>query len=435
MKQPAVGLYVCYWSLMDPLCRTQSLAYLLRLAAGGRRFALLTFEQPRFRLPAGEAAAVRRELADKGIYWYPLTYHKRLPLLATGFDCLVGVVAGAYAAWRHRPAVVHSRGSIPAAMALVLRRLCGLRFLYDADSRLSLEYADNGHWSRGSLAFRITSRVEAWARQKADGVVVLAEGLRQDFLRQFGVRAPVRVIPCCVDTEHFRFDPAARPRRRRELGLGGQKLFVYVGKLGPRYLVRETFAFLQAARQTVPDARLLVLSGDPPEGFVAVAEGLGVDPGAYAVRRADHADVPSWLSAADAGLALIRSAECERGSSPIKIGEYLAAGLPVVTTEGIGDFSDLVGRERVGAVLRAFDAAAYADCVRRLRALWEEGDSLRERCRSAALAHCDLDRVGGARYRELYDLLLPGGARKGVGPRAGRPAAAAGTGGGRPSRS
>ncbi len=405
MKQPAQGLYICYWSLMDPLCQTQSLAYLRRLAARGGRFVLLTFEQPRFRLPPQEAAAVRRELADEGIAWYPLAYHKRFPLLATGFDCFMGVLAGTYAAWRHRPAVVHSRGSIPAAMALALRRLCGLRFLYDADSRLSLEYADNGHWSRDSLAFRITSAVEGWARGAADGVVVLTERLRQDFVEKFGVRAPVEVIPCCVDTERFRFDPSARSLRRRELGLGGQKLFVYVGKLGPRYLVRQTFDFLKRAREAVPDARLLVLSGDPPDGFAAIAGDADVGREAYEVRRAGHADVPSWLSAADAGLALIRSAECERGSSPVKIGEYLSAGLPVVATDGIGDCSDLIDRENLGAVLRGFDAPAYAECVGRLEALWAEGDSLRERCRAAAEEYCDLDRVGGARYQKVYDCL------------------------------
>src|SRR5207244_2138241 len=126
---------------------------------------------------------------------------------------------------------------IPAAMALALQSLCRLKFLYDADSRLSLEYADNGHWSRDGLAFRITAQVEAWARRRADAVVVLAERLRDDFIQQFGVRAPMDVIPCCVDTACFRFDADARVSRRRELGLADQKLLIYVGKVGPRYLV------------------------------------------------------------------------------------------------------------------------------------------------------------------------------------------------------
>lgn len=399
------ALYICYWSLMDPLCQTQSLAYLRRLAAQGRRFAIMTFEQPQFQLPPDRAAAVRRELAASGIHWYPLAYHKRPPLLATGFDCLSGILTGLRIARRHGARVVHSRGSIPAAIALGLRTLGRLRFLYDADSRLSEEYADNGHWSRESLAFRVTAFVEAQARRAADAVVVLSDRLRQDFVGEFAVRAPVEVIPCCVDTARFRYDPEARAVTRAELRLADEKLFVYVGKVGPRYLVAESFALFRAARAALGRAHLLVLSGDPPVRFEAVARQQGVEPGAFTVLRAEHADVPRWLSAADAGLALIRPAGCERGSSPIKVAEYLATGLPVVVTDGIGDASELVRGRAVGVVVRGFDDGALRELVDRLRELWAEGDSLRQRCGAAAAECFDLDDVGCARYRRVYERL------------------------------
>src|SRR5262249_19010744 len=156
-------------------------------------------------------------------------------------------------------------------------------------------------WVRGSLAFRITALVEGWARRAANGVVVLSERLRQDFLTEFRVRAPVEVIPCCVDTARFHLDPAARAARRRELGLADETLFVYVAKLGARYLASEAFGFFKAARQVLPGARLLVLSGDSPEGFAAIASKDGVTTDSYQVRHAAHAEVPQWLSAADVG--------------------------------------------------------------------------------------------------------------------------------------
>lgn len=412
VNQQVHGLYLCYWSLMDPLCQTQSLAYLLQLAATGKRFVLITFEQPRFRLPADGRVAMRRTLQEQGIYWYPLTYHKRFPLFATGFDCLMGVVTGMVASWRHRPVVVHSRGSIPSAMALVLQRLCKLKFLYDADSRLSLEYADNGHWSRESLSYRITARVEAQARVNADWIVVLTERLREDFRHELCVQAPVEVIPCCVDTLRIQFDASARSVRRRELGLDDEKLLIYVGKLGPRYLVKETFAFLKHARKRFEDVRLLILSSDPREGFDAIAQEAEIGTSSYFVRRAGHDEVPSWLSASDAGIALIRSAECERGSSPIKIGEYLAAGLPVVLTDDIGDFSTLVHRQRIGVVLKGIDESAYLDCIGQLQNLWRARDELQSRCRAAAVNVCDLKLVGGTRYHRVYDRLLKLGLRR-----------------------
>src|SRR5882672_7793773 len=92
------SLYICYWSLNDPLCQSQSLAYLRELTALGHRFALMTFEQQQYALSAPQFAVMKRELASQGIYWYPLNYHKRFGLLSKAFDCVCGVGKGLWIA-------------------------------------------------------------------------------------------------------------------------------------------------------------------------------------------------------------------------------------------------------------------------------------------------------------------------------------------------
>jgi glycosyltransferase involved in cell wall biosynthesis len=406
-KRGVASVYVTYWSLRDPLCQTQSLAYLRGLAARGHRFALVTFEQPKYALSPERAAEAKRELAGQGIYWYPLRYHKRFSLLATGFDCLAGVAAGLFAAVRHGARAVHSRASIPAAMALAVSALSGRKFLYDSDSLLSEEYADTGHWAPGGTAYKVTAWFERQSRRRADSVVTLSERLRRAFVEDYGVRAPVAVIPCCVDEGRFRFDPRAREARRAELGAGAETLFVYMGKVGARYLVGETFEFFKAALGRVGPARMLILSGDDPEAFHRIAAERGVGRELYEVRHSAHEDVASWLSAADVGLAFIRSARCERGSSPIKTAEYLAAGLPVVITPGIGDHSTLVEREGVGVVVDPSAGGGCEEGAARLGALLAEGgDVLRARCRRAAERHFSLEGVGVARYEAVYEGLL-----------------------------
>src|SRR5262245_60698729 len=114
------AIYICYWSLLDPLCQTQSLAYLRELIGRGYRFALITFEQDRYALDKRQMAKMKDALKEQGIFWYPLKYHKKYPLLATGYDCLRAVLTGIRIKAHHRPKVVHSRSSIPAAMALAL---------------------------------------------------------------------------------------------------------------------------------------------------------------------------------------------------------------------------------------------------------------------------------------------------------------------------
>lgn len=401
------GLYICYWSLMDPLCQTQSLAYLRELTSRGHRFALMTFEQAPYRLTGDEAVRMRDHLAKDGIHWYALKYHKRLPLLATAFDCACGVLLGAWIVLRRRPRVIHSRASIPALIALVLSRLFGVKFLYDADSRLSEEYADNEHWERGNLAFRLTAWVEQRARRHADSIITLTHRLRLEFLREHGVKAPIEVIPCCVDLQKFRFNEQARSMRRRAVGVDAEPVFIYVGKTGPRYLVNEMFYFFKVARAALGRARLLIVSGDRPELFHQAAAEADVDLRDYSVRPASHDEVVEWLSAADIGLAFIRGAGCERGGSPIKIGEYLAARLPVVITSGVGDYSDLIKERRVGVVIREHTESAYRDAVERISGLLEDREALRERCRATAEA-VSLESVGAVRYCAVYERLVGG---------------------------
>lgn len=400
------GLYICYWSFQDPLCQTQSLAYVRELTSSGRRFALMTFEQPKYALGRAESAAIRSELTREGIYWYPLNYHKRFLLLSKACDFVSGVAKGIGIVVRHRPQVVHSRSTVAAAIALILSRLCRIKFLYDADSMISEEYADTGHWSRGSWAFRATAWLERQARRNAHSIVVLSERMRRDFIDELGEGVSIETIPCCVDTTAFRYDPPAREVRRRELGIGNEKLLVYVGKTGRRYLIDEMFEFFKVARERIGLARLLILSGDSAEAFRSIADSLGVDHRDYFVRHASRTEVSEWLSASDAGLAFIRSERCERGSSPVKIGEYLAVGLPVVVTEGIGDYSGLIEREHLGIVIKELSAKSYLESAERLNSLWAEGARLRERCRAVAEANISLSLQGAERYRAVYQELL-----------------------------
>jgi len=401
------SLYVSNWSLNEPLCQSQSVAYLKALAARGHRSCLITFERAPYAMPASDAVAAKRALDAAGVCWHPIPYHRRRNLAVAAFDTIRGLATAVAAVIRHGARIIHTRTSVPAVIGLVAARLTGRRFLYDADSELSEEYVDGGHWRRGSAMHRLLSRIERTCRRESDAIVVLTERLRERFLDE-RPGASVTVIPCCVDVVRFRFDSTARENRRRELGAGSTKLLVYVGKIGPRYMIDETIEFAKTVRRHVGDARLLVLSHEDPAAFQAIAERHGF--GAWMdVRRASTDEIPGWLSAADAGIALIRPSASERGSSPIKISEYLAAGLPVVTTPAIGDVSAAIERESLGVVIPEQTSDAFSAAAARLETVWLEPSDARARSMKWARTSLDLFGVGASRYARLYDALLMAG--------------------------
>lgn len=405
------SLYICPWSLNDPLCQSQSLAYLRGLTEHDYKFALITFENPKYALNENEKAAVKKDLASQGIYWYPAAYHQGLSLFAKAFDNAAGFITGVKVIYKHRPRIIHSRSSLTVLLAIALAKVSGLKFLYDADSLLSEEYADIGHWSRESRGYRVMAKAEKLARKKASRIIVLTESLKKDYQDKFGVKTPIDVIPCCVDLRNFQFSPKAGQKKRKELNLSDEKLFIYVGKIGSWYLIKETFELFKEARKKINSVKLLIVSTDSPEAFKEIARDENVEDDSYFIVQADHSEVCDYLSAADVGIALIKMLESKRGSSPVKVAEYLAVGLPVIITGGIGDCSTLIKDNNVGAIIEKLDSEEYKAAVSKIVDLWTD-QSIRARCSRVVAENISLDEGGINRYLDIYEKMLAENSQK-----------------------
>jgi glycosyltransferase involved in cell wall biosynthesis len=407
MRNPARTLYVCYFGLREPLVQTQVLPYLRELARGGVEVSLLTFEPvPARRWPRDELAAWRSRLAGDGIEWESLTYHRRPSLPATAWDVLAGAWRAARIARRRGVDVFHGRSHVGAAIGALARRAVGGRLIFDFRGLLAEGYVHGGHWPAGGLLYRVTKRAERCLLDTADGFVVLTDRAGRMLFPAGTPGRPLAVIPCCVDAA--RFAAAARSDRhalRREMGLEGRFVLVHTGQLGGYYLTRETAALIAAARREDPSAFALVLTQGPREPAIEELARHGLGPSESRVATVPPEEVPLHLAAADAALCLIRPGASEVAMSPTKVGEYLAAGLPVIVTAGIGDLDEHVAGRRVGVLLRRLDETGYRDALRALAALRADA-TLAARCRETARELYDLETVGGPRYRALYEAVL-----------------------------
>jgi glycosyltransferase involved in cell wall biosynthesis len=126
-----------------------------------------------------------------------------------------------------------------------------------------------------------------------------------------------------------------------------------------------------------------------------------------------HDQVTSALRLAHVGLLLRHAHPVNEVSSPTKFGEYLAAGLPVLMTDGIGDFSRLAAEERVGLVLEASllqldkfpkeELSRVIDFVRESR---QRRALVADRCRDLARARLHWD-ASTAALLESYRAIAP----------------------------
>jgi glycosyltransferase involved in cell wall biosynthesis len=391
------SLYICYLTLDDPLVHSQVVAYLEGLAARGHTIHLLTFETD---LSEQRKRALDADMAERGISWHGLRYHKRPSLPATIYDALAGAAVAARLVRRHRLDVIHARSHVPAAMGLIARRLTGCRLIFDLRGLMAEEYADAGRWKEGGIPFRITKRVEASAIRAADAMVVLTKHVR-DYLFTHAGGPPVEVIPCCADLAAIQAQGGEREATRRELDAGDRPILVYVGKFTGWYMEREMVDFFAAARERLPELLFVVVTQADREPALQALAARRIGPEDFRIASAAPGEIGRYLAAADAGIAFIRPCLSKISSSPTKIGEYLGAGLPVVSGTGIGDVDELLSGDDTGVLVRAFADGDYRAAAGRLAELIADGTT-RMRCRELAQRELSLDEVGIPRYDGIY---------------------------------
>lgn len=285
-------------------------------------------------------------------------------------------------AWR--PDVVHSHMVHANLMARVLRLLAPVPALVSTIHNIS----EGGPVLMA--AYRLTNGL-------ADRMTIISQAAADRFIGERIIpRALLRVVPNGVNVDELRQVPAGtRESLRAELGLGGEFVWIAVGRFE---IAKDYPTMLHAfagVRERRPDAVLLLVGrGSLQPETEALTRSLGL---AGAVRFLGvRRDVPALLAAAD---GYLMSSAWE--GMPMVLLEAAAAGLPVVTT-AVGGNREVVEEGETGFLAPPRDPAALGAAMLRLMALPDParramGDRGSERIRARYGLHRVVEQ-----WEELY---------------------------------
>ena len=403
-------LFISYNGMLDPLGQSQVIPYLRELARRGVRFTLLSFERAKAftREGARQCEELREKLASQGIEWHWMRYHQRPSVPATIYDVFVGIRKASSLVQKNKIEMVHARGHIPATIALALKKRFKTKMIFDLRGLMAEEYVDAGHWKEGGLPYRITKATEGHILAETDAIVTLTQRIWPIIKEWEGLRGRAvhhEVIPCCVDLSLFKFNEVDRERRRAELKLGRRFTMVYSGSLDGWYLTEKMADFFAAVLQHNSDAHLLWLTTGSHDRVRELMKSRKVGPDNFSVLAVASAEVPSYLAAADAGLAFIKRCVSKIASSPTKNGEYLACGLPLIINAGVGDSDSLINDWKAGVLIENFTDEEFAKAGRAIEAITGQPET-RKNARSVAEQLFDLNAIGAERYAALYESVL-----------------------------
>jgi glycosyltransferase involved in cell wall biosynthesis len=406
-------LYISYNGMLDPLGQSQVLPYLRELGNHGIQFTLLSFERPAAFQTEGRARcdALKKQLAQENIDWHWLPYHQTPSMAATAYDVIAGTRYARGLMRRSAIQIVHARSHIPATIGLRLKKRLGMKLIFDVRGLMAEEYVDAQHWRQNGAPYRITKLMERRVLSNADAIVTLTEKIWPIIKEWEGLRdreVMHEVVPCCADLELFKFNELDRQQRRADLRLQNQRVLVYSGSIGGWYLTDkmcDLFAELLIRRS---DWHFLWLTNGAGDLIKKLMRERSIDTVSYTVRSVAPAEVASYLSASDAGIAFYKPALSRLATSPVKLTEYLACGLPIIINSGIGDSDALVTRESAGALISEFTKSEYARAADVLEDFVNCAEETRKQNRSIAEKLFDVRRVGVERYMRMYERLFNG---------------------------
>ena len=188
-------------------------------------------------------------------------------------------------------------------------------------------------------------QVEREVMASADGIIAFSPHERDAMVRLYGADARrISLVPCGVDLSMFK--PWDQQEARQRLGLNGDKVLLYVGRIESLKgldLLLHTAAHLD----TCEKVKVLVVGGDDGrqqevERLRSLAQDLNVGDVFDFVGRVDQEQLPLYYSAAD--VCVVPSYYESFGLAAL---ESMACGTPVVASR-VGGLSTIVQHGRTG---------------------------------------------------------------------------------------
>lgn len=396
-------VYICYFSICENLVQNQVVPYLRELAKQDYNITLLTYEpklyDQQFKHILDEQLKI---LYGHNISLKFLKYHKQPTHLATIIDIIAGVVLIFKLHQQASIRLLHARSHIPMIIALILKIFIRCKVLFDVRGLLADEYVEANVWKKSSLTYYILKKVEQLGFKNSDSLVVLTHKMQHYLESSFNISpSKIHVIPCCV-SKNRAMSRGSKKNILPSNSVFDQINFIYAGSVSGLYLTEEIINFFEIISQTFPNATLTILTAKGMHEYVHSLFRFKTDlESRCTVIEASPANVLHHMMRASVGLSFRKPTFSQIAASPTKIPEYLNAGIPVISNQGIGDTDQILQKYKVGVVFDSFTKASYYKTIYLIIDLLRD-PALQKRCQSVAVKYFDLQLVGVKQYNSIY---------------------------------
>lgn len=179
----------------------------------------------------------------------------------------------------------------------------------------------------------------------ADKILIVSENLRQELIKQSGLSIEnYFIIPCSVDLERFKY--VVKPL----INLDKERIIIgYCGGLQKWQNIEIILDVILKLRELEPRVFFMLVTPNPLDEIKDRLEKIGTEN--YTHLALKSYEVPAYLTLMDATFLIRDNRILNIVSSPTKIAESLAAGVPIIATKDSGDINEVVVSGKNGYIV------------------------------------------------------------------------------------
>jgi glycosyltransferase involved in cell wall biosynthesis len=176
---------------------------------------------------------------------------------------------------------------------------------------------------------------------------------------------------------------------------------LYLGSIGPDYLLPQMLELFKQLRLARPTAQFLLLSTNAANQVEEARVAAGLPEDAIKVTAVERAAVPAHIALADFSVVFVRPSLSKAGGSPTKLAEVFAMNVPVIANSRVGDLEAIIDYGRNGSVVvHDFEPDTLRAAVEKVLRL---SDERRAQIRANS---CEFTLEEGVRrYHRIYEQL------------------------------
>jgi hypothetical protein len=361
-RRPRAIHYLALESVTNPAVVSQAVGTALELSeCSSRKVYFWGLRRPNDR-EAKISCQLASLLSSKGISARFFINHRDDSLLKT--ICMAGevFVACFVEVISTRPAVIVARNPFSGLLALVLTRLIhDVDYLVDlrSDTISEIKMSETGH--RRGFLIPVMKLLLQTVLRKSSGVFCVSEVLARKVSADCGYEIETYTVPSCLlPRRKSRAADINLLKLRRKLL--GRAVFVYAGTITAWNRPEPMIKVFEEIKRHDERCFFLFLTPSILKALKAFEE-YGTSTDDFHVQSVDQDRIDDYLGLGHIGILIREDSFANRVASPVKLPEYLRAGLALMISDGIGDWTQIVEGYDVGVVLRHVNLTHDKDAV------------------------------------------------------------------------